>query len=479
VIEVVGGFIYIKGPIDTFLNLYLKKKYSYELKNAYFIKKARPNANTTVQFWNEKYKRLPIGFFEPIKKTLHDYAEFKKKVPVITINDKRCFDTTIIKNMPDRLLSGKELRPYQTTAIDIFVNKHNIGMLEITTGAGKSLIATEIVRRLKMKTLFVVDKKELLYQIKQTFEENLGIKIGVIGDGVKQIEDVTVATIQTLIKNIDDFKDYLEEVRFVIFDETHKIASKSYYTLGLYLKNTERRAGFSGTAFRDDGNDMMLTATCGDIIFSLTGQELIDQGYLMKPEIIFIKQKLSKNKLLELTDNSKEGLINEVPKYKLYYDSFIINNEDRNLNIKKIVDENLSKTILILVKYIEHGKLLEELIQNSKYVYGETNGKLRNDIVSDFKAGILKVLVSTISIFAEGVDIPALDIVINAAANKGDVKSIQVLGRVLRRKEGKEKAMYYDFADEGIFFRNAGMARMEAFRNEGHAIEIKKIEEKQ
>ena len=105
-------------------------------------------------------------------------------------------------------------------------------------------------------------------------------------------------------------------------------------------------------------------------------------------------------------------------------------------------------------------------------MYGGTNKKDREEIFKAFIDGKISVLISTISIFAEGIDIPSLDIVINAAANKGDVKSIQVLGRVLRTLKGKKDAYYYDFIDETKFFRLASLARMKAFRNEGHEVTV-------
>ena len=60
----------------------------------------------------------------------------------------------------------------------------------------------------------------------------------------------------------------------------------------------------------------------------------------------------------------------------------------------------------------------------------------------------------------------------NAAANKGDVKTIQVLGRVLRRLKGKKDAYYYDFIDESRFFRLASYARKKALLKEGHTVEV-------
>jgi len=143
VIEKYGNFFFIKGKMDDFLLEHFKKKYSYELKNAFFIKKAKPNANTTVSFFHKTFRRLPIGFLPEVIKSLNDYAEFKKKTPVIDIIEKSKIDETEVE-MPEKLLSGKILRDYQQQAVDTYINKGKVGMIEISTGGGKSLIATEI-----------------------------------------------------------------------------------------------------------------------------------------------------------------------------------------------------------------------------------------------------------------------------------------------------------------------------------------------
>ncbi len=270
--------------------------------------------------------------------------------------------------------------------------------------------------------------------------------------------------IECEIINIRKFKSQNKDMYDLEVEDNH-----NFFANGILTHN-------SATAFRDDGNDMMMHATGGPIVFSLTGQELIEQGYLMKPEIVFLKQNIPSDDMAKMENAAEQGLINETPKYGPYYQKLIVENEYRNNHIKKICEQHNGKTILILVKLIEHGKALEELIPDSLYIYGETASLIRTKALSDFKEGKLKTLISTISIFAEGVDIPRLDVVVNAAANKGDIKSIQVLGRVLRRKEGKEKAMYYDFADTGKFFYTASRARAEAFKGEGHTVRYEEIE---
>lgn len=240
-LNIKGNFIYVSGPFTPLLHKGIEKKFSYELKNAHFIKKARPMANTTVNFWNMRHNRLPVGFMTGLIKTLNDYAAFKKSEIKINVLDHREFDNAKI-TMPDKFVNGRELRDYQRDAVEEFL-KHKIGILEVGTGGGKTELAIELMRRLGTRALFIVDKVELLKQTKARIEDALGIEVGQIGYGEDNIKDITVATIQTLTKHLHKYESYLSGLRFVILDEAHKIAARSFYNLGMYLRNTEYRLG--------------------------------------------------------------------------------------------------------------------------------------------------------------------------------------------------------------------------------------------
>jgi superfamily II DNA or RNA helicase len=468
-LNLIGNYIQIEGNINPLIHKALDKKFSYELKNAFFIKKARPNAKTTVKFWNAQKRLLPIGFMKGLIKTLKDYGQYKNMVIAIDVNDMRKFNETKII-MPDKFINNVQLRDYQVSAVETFL-RERIGILEMGTGAGKTEVAIELIRRLGFKTLFIVDKIELLRQTKKRIEDSLGVEVGEIGSGKSEIKDVTVATIQTLIKHLRDYSSYLQSIRFVIYDETHKVAAHSYFRISHHLLNTEYRCGISGTVFRDDGNDMMINAVAGYKCYDLSAKRLVELGWLVIPSITFIKDYMTGEEINNLEQDCKTGLINETKNYTVYYDKFITNNVTRNNIITNLVTKNKDKKILILTKLIEHGEILTALIPNSKHLYGATNKDQRKEMFKEFTEGNLNVLISTISIFAEGIDIPVLSVVINAAANRGDVKTIQVLGRVLRKMHGKKDASYIDFIDETKFFKMASYARRRALRDEGHEVE--------
>jgi len=469
-----GNYIHLKGPINKILNYQLDKKFSYIYDKTIYRKDKvgniiRSTNKEEVHYWDQKRQLLPIGFFYPLQKTLKDYAIHYKKEINVTINDNRKFSEVYI-DMPDHLLNDKILRDYQDAAVDKFL-RVKMCILQMGTGSGKTEVAIECIRRLGVQTLFVVDRKELLTQTKDRIEQALGIKVGLLGAGYKEPKRVTVANIQT-IRNIEKYKKYLREIRFVIFDECHKIAADSYANVCNELKNTEYRLSMSGTAFRDDGHDMAIKANGGTIEQNITSETLIEQGYLMKPEIIFIKNYISKFESNFKQRKICKGLINESLDYHKVYDEFIVNGESRNECIKDIINKHNDKRILIVVKKVDHGNLLETLIPNSKYLHGGSKQKDREEMFNDFKSGKLKTLISTITIFSEGIDIPELDIVINAAANKTGTKTVQLLGRVLRKNKDKHKAYYYDFYDITKMLYSSSQSRRHILSKEGHKVQI-------
>ena len=91
---------------------------------------------------------------------------------------------------------------------------------------------------------------------------------------------------------------------------------------------------------------------------------------------------------------------------------------------------------------------------------------------NDFKDKKLKVLIVTLSIFAEGLDLPHLKYVINVSANSGAVKTIQLLGRVLRLDKYKKEAYYIDFFDSKDIYISSGFSKIKALKKQGHDVKI-------
>ncbi len=449
-----GNYFYITKKLSDKLNKYLDDIFSFEEKDSYFIQKYS-DWDGMNHLYNKKLQRLGIGFFERFKEVMKEYGKKYNKRIEFEITDKRNKLNKYENIFPDKI-NGIELRDYQLEAVEEFL-KHKLGILQIGTGGGKTEIAIELIRRLGLKTLFITHKKELLNQTKKRIENGLGINCGVIASGEIKPELVTIATIQSLNKYKERLLPYFHTIQFVIIDECHIIAARTFQKVLRCLSDTHYRLGISATAFRDDGRDMLIEEGVGIIIYDLNAFKLAEKGYVLKPKVIFYHTPSS-------------GI--EGSTYSEDYDMNIIHNKERNELIYNIVNENKGKKILILTKQIEHGKELQSNIENSFHLYGGLNKNIREEGYKKFLDGDIKVMIATLSIASEGLDIPDLDIIINAGANYGDVKSIQIIGRVMRKIEGKKDAMYIDFLDNGRYCKKHSRARYNLFKRMGYEVSV-------
>jgi len=216
---------------------------------------------------------------------------------------------------------------------------------------------------------------------------------------------------------------------------------------------------------------MAINAVTAYPCYKIGAAELIEKGFLAKPKIQFIRNFVEKKDIEEMDSMVEtDGLINESESYPEAYRVYILENKKRNKAIIDIVNKRKGKKILILVKLIKHGEFLSEKL-NAPYLNGASKKEERKKLLEDFTNNNLNVLIGTISIFSEGIDIPKLEIIMNVSGNKSDIKSIQVLGRVLRNHTKKTACEYIDFIDVGSeFFRKASLSRINAFRKEGHEV---------
>lgn len=87
---------------------------------------------------------------------------------------------------------------YQPETVDKLC-KHGAMIAQVATGGGKSRIARMAYMRINRPTLFLTTRSILMYQMKETFEKDLGVPCSVFGDG--QFGD-TNAMGQTTVKRM-------------------------------------------------------------------------------------------------------------------------------------------------------------------------------------------------------------------------------------------------------------------------------------
>ncbi|NJO65375.1 MAG: hypothetical protein HC836_46965 [Richelia sp. RM2_1_2] len=158
-----------------------------------------------------------------------------------------------------------------------------------------------------------------------------------------------------------------------------------------------------------------------------------------------------------------------ISSYQEIYKDAIVENKVRNemiANVANTMSAN-GRNILILVKHIEHGNILEKMIDKSTFLHGSHSKKEREshlELMKKCKAG---PTISS-SIFDEGVDVRPLNTLILAGSGKSSTRALQRVGRVLRKCEltNKKSALVVDFRDYCKHLKSHSDKREKIYRTE-------------
>lgn len=350
----------------------------------------------------------------------------------------------------------------------------------VTHNSGKTLVISMITAHYNIKTVIYVIGIELLYQMKDTLNKLYPeLKVGMVGDGHCDIQDVTITTIWSAASafgkkasvNDSDFsldrkklsedknrlvRKMVSDAEMIIADECQYWATKTTSLIHNQSVSAKHRFLFSGTPWREGGDDILIESVGGKQIYDLNASTLIDMGWLVEPKIYFLDVPI------------KRGVGST---YQQVYDRFIVKNKYRNELICKAAKRLVSKKrkVLILVTKISHGKIIQELLKDDLRVSsldGTNKTRERIDAIQDMKDGNLDVLIAS-KIFDQGIDIPDLDALILAGSGKSSARALQRIGRVIRKgKESKKDAIIVDFLDNCKYLRKHSHARKKIYSTE-------------
>jgi len=324
-----------------------------------------------------------------------------------------------------------DLEPHQLEAVDAAI-KAERGIVQYPTGTGKGRIIGEIVRRLGLRCLVIVDKLDLVKSVGDESEMCIGTKVGRIGGGQRHSSsNCVIGTYQSLVKYDESWHAGWQAV---IIDEGHHAEAKSYEQLLSSLKNAYYRIALSATPFRSwagkahDPTFLKVQAYTGPPVATMSLSEGVDTGRIVPVNVFIVG-----------------GLPPKVEKplnYREDYDENIVRNHLRNSAIAQAARAlRLSGPTVVLVQRIEHGSDLANRI-GCPFISGQTEG--RADYYSAFKSGGVDCLVIS-SIANEGLDLPNIDHLLLAGDNNADHILIQQLGRGMRASTGKVELTAMEF----------------------------------
>lgn len=319
--------------------------------------------------------------------------------------------------------------------------EHQRGVLVAPTGEGKTLLGLAVISaflKTEGKILWLCHTKDLMYQSAKVCKKELGITPGIIGDGLlEKNKKITMATRQSFKNNLD--LGVLYDV--VIIDETHHITSlKSEY--GNILKSIYApvRIGLTATLPKKDKEAMLaIEGLLGPVIEEITIKEATDLGIMAKIKLRFLKVPMSHT-------------IRDLKKYNDVYEQGVVKRRSQHELIVRTAKKHIEQgdSVLVIVTRIQHGQniLAEFEYQGVKafFAQGSTEGDVREEIKEALNKKKIHCVIAT-TIFKEGINIPELNILINASMGKSDIATMQVVGRGLRKTATKTEILVYDIFD--------------------------------
>ena len=332
----------------------------------------------------------------------------------------------------------------------------------VTHNSGKTILAACLIDFLGLKTLYVVERRELMYQTWDAFKTQTEMSLGLLGDGKFDLaKDITFAMAQTIRSKMKELTGFLASTQTLVIDEVQHLNKGVYHQIAVKAP-APFRFGFSATPMRrGDLGDVYLVADTGEIIAEGDRQAIEQEGFLAHPRVF----------MFTVDQPTLHG-----GTYQFAYNTLIVRNDYRNDMIVTAVKKLLKRqcSILILVRHIAHGSILSRLLTSHKipsiFVQGADSMQDRQFAKQEIGKSY-QVLIAT-GIFDEGVDMPLLDAGIMAGGGQSKIKSIQRVGRILRPKPtGSNEVFIIDFKDTGNkYLLRHSAERLQAYEDEGFAV---------
>lgn len=261
------------------------------------------------------------------------------------------------------------------------------------------------------RILFLVHRKEIVDQVKKTFELQ-GVNMDL----------ATIGMVQTLTRKVNK----LLEPKLIFVDEAHHVLAKSYTRILDNFPNSYKLL-FTATPWRLSGKGFENIAT--DLIIGKSVKWLIDHGNLAPVDYYAPKDIDTSLLKVKRTGEFDEKSIQTAIKPKIYGNAV--------KNYKKLAS---GKQAIAYTYNVDSAKKLATAFNeagiSAKSVDGKTPKEERNQIISDYRDGKIQI-VTNAELFTEGLDLPNVDCVIMLRPTQSLSLFLQFGMRAMNPREGK------------------------------------------
>lgn len=356
-----------------------------------------------------------------------------------------------------------EPRDYQREAVDAWRAAGRRGVVVLPTGAGKSFVARLCIRDAGRSALVVAPTLDLVSQWADQLLRTFGPPIGILGGGAHEIEDITVSTYDSAWMHVERYGD---RFGLVVFDEVHHLPGPTF-AQAAEGAIAPFRLGLTATLERPDGEHAQIERLVGPVVYRREIRELAGD---------FLAEYRTECLQVQLSEADRAA-------YDLAWGTYRGFVESRGLSLggpggwqRFLREASKSREGRVALRSWREARrilqgadaklrLLEELLarhrdgrvlvftHDNATVYGisrrlllpavthQTPIQERRALLAGFADGSLPALVTS-RVLNEGVDIPSADVAIVLSGTATVREHVQRLGRILRRREGKQAVLY-------------------------------------
>jgi superfamily II DNA or RNA helicase len=320
-----------------------------------------------------------------------------------------------------------------------------------------TIMALNIISKIKRKTLIVVHKEFLLRQWVERIEEFLpGARVGRIQGEIVDIvdKDIVIGMLQSL-----SMKEYptalFSSFGLTVYDEVHHMAAE-VFSRALFKIVTKRMLGLSATMKRSDNLSKVFKMFIGPIVYTKK-REGGDGVMVHAIDYVNNDEEFSKVELNFKGQVHYSKMIKKICEFN-HRSEFILS------VLENMLKDSLCNQIMILghnkvlLKYLHDAVEHRKMASVGYYVGGMKEKDLKE---SETK----KVVIATYAMASEGLDIKTLSSLIMATP-KSSVE--QCIGRILRTKH--DRPLVVDIVDQHEFFNRQWLKRKRFYVKEKYKI---------
>ena len=353
------------------------------------------------------------------------------------------------------------LRNWQQEIIDRYpsiIKQHNKFILKAPTGAGKTVLASELIERFykNKKIIVLCHRLVLLEQLEKALKEKHIVRKLTVSDTGPAFEDYDVL-LSTNMRAKNVLSDAIPKADLIIVDEAHRVSpngrgyKKIIDAFNTQGKKTAQFLGLTASPERRTGDQRdQLNLAFDTIIDCANIEDLIKEGVLVKPvyRSHFVHD-LDLDKIdISSGDFPVTALAPAIIKSSMIDYAIWSYKEERS----KLSSDPISAWFCADISVAEATlEIIQNAGINAAIVTAATPIKERMKLLARHEEGQIEAMVS-VGVLAEGWDNPHCNIIVHLRPTLSKVLWGQSVGRGLRSAPGKDRCIVIDVSSNWSTF---------------------------